>query len=249
METSLSLPSKQRLILVSFAYFCLHLAISTASATGVAVGVSLLRLLFQKVNLLSLQPSDNAYHFTAYLFNEPAILLTAWLCFYLSIRNRQVFEKAQVSKFKIIWIGLVGAVLGFGFLLLCSYLTHFIYGNVKNPLIEQFLSFSLIYKILFAGLGSFIAPICEELLFRRAVFGIFRQYNYIKLGVFFSSFLFALAHFAVFIKTGFLYFVGYFVAGLILAFIYHKTNSIITSIIAHILVNTASFGIYLYWFT
>lgn len=248
METSLSLPSKQRLILVSFAYFCLLLALSTASTFGVALGISILRLFFQRINLLSLQPSDNAYHFTAYLLNEPTILLTAWVCFYLSIRNREIFEKANVSKSNVVWNGIIGAVLAFGFLLLCSYLTHFVYGNVKDPLIEQFLSFSLTYKILFAGLGSIIAPVCEELLFRRALLGVFRQYDYIKLGMFCSSFLFALAHFAVFIKTGVLYFVGYFVAGIILAFIYHKTNSIMTSIIAHILVNAASFSIYLYWF-
>lgn len=225
------------------------IVLAIISIIAVSIIISLLRLLFQKINLLSFQPSDDAYYFLTYLFNEGALFLTAWLCLRFSIQNKQFLEKPTATNSKIILYGFIGAIIGLAISLTFNHLTQIVYGDLKDPILERFQSFSANYKILFAVLSSFIAPICEELLFQRALFGVFRQYDYFKSGIIFSSILFALLHFSIFAVMGVLYFVSFFIAGVILAVLYHKTSSILTSIITHVLINTTGFLLLFYWFT
>lgn len=198
---------------------------------------------------MNLQPSDDAFWLSAYFSAQLTFLLTAWLCFRLSIQNKRLFEKPATSESKIILYGFGGAALLFGLSFLVTYLTETVYGNLKDPVIERLLAFSPTYRILFAILGSSIAPICEEILFRRALFGVFRPYGYVTTDIIFSSIIFAVMHFSTFIVIGVFYFIFFIVAGLIFAVIYHKINSILTSILAHILINARSFLLYFYWFT
>lgn len=249
MDSLTVFPSRKKLFLVTFAYACLLLVLSTISAIFVTFSVSLLRLLFQKTNYLSLQPSDNAYDLIVLLFQQLMALLTAWLCVHFSIQNKQILEEPSLAKSRIILYGFTGAVLGLGTSISLNYLTQIFYGELNDPIMQEFRSYPLDYKIPFAVLGSFIAPICEELLFRRALFGVFRQYNYVKSGIIFSSILFSLLHFNTVFQMGIFYFIAIFVAGIILAFVYNKTNSVLTPIITHILVNSTSFLLYFYWFT
>ncbi|HEY0657394.1 MAG TPA: type II CAAX endopeptidase family protein [Pyrinomonadaceae bacterium] len=237
------------MFLITFAYFCLFVIFTIISTIIANSSISLLRLVFQKTNYLALQPSDDSYYLLALFFQEVMLLLTAWLCLRFSIQNKQFFEESSLEKSRIILYGFAGAVLAFGISVLLSYLTQIFYGKLNDPVIQSFQSFSLTHKILFASLGSFVAPICEEIFFRRALFGIFRQYNYINSGIAFSSILFTLLHFSSFSRMGVFYFIAILVAGIILAIVYNKTNSILTSIITHILVNTISFLLYFYWFT
>jgi membrane protease YdiL (CAAX protease family) len=250
MYYSVAPPSPKRLMLISSACLCLLMIFSILSMFVVAIAISVLRLIFQKLNFLNLQPSDENFWFSLFLFNDLALFLAIRICFRRSFKNQQFFEKSACKKFRIFLYGLIGAIVGFGLLFLFGYLTIIAYGEkVNDPVVTLFYYFSPIYRVLFAILGSLIAPVLEEIFFRRILFGLFRQHDYIKTGIIVSSLLFALAHFSTFIKMGVFYFIGYFFAGLILALIYHKTNTILTSIIAHVLINTTVFLMYFYWVT
>jgi len=93
---------------------------------------------------------------------------------------------------------------------------------------------------LFSGLESpawlilsvvIIAPIVEEIFFRGFLFQGFRQrYGWVA-GIAISSFIFAAAHLdpVAFIPT--------FILGAVLAYVYHRSNSVWPGIILHFLVN------------
>lgn len=75
------------------------------------------------------------------------------------------------------------------------------------------------------------APILEELVFRRVVFGsIIQTQNFWIAGII-SAIVFAAIH------MEFTHILIYAVSGLIFAFLYYKTKRLLTSIIAHMLLN------------
>jgi len=83
----------------------------------------------------------------------------------------------------------------------------------------------------FIVVGVIFAPIVEELFFRGFLFQGFRQkYGWGK-GILFSSAVFAVAHLdpVAIIPT--------FILGSLLAYMYHRTNSVWPGVILHILIN------------
>lgn len=75
------------------------------------------------------------------------------------------------------------------------------------------------------------APILEELIFRRVVFGSIIQTQNFWLAGIISAIVFAAIH------LEFTHLLIYAVSGLIFAFLYYKTKRLLTSIIAHMLLN------------
>ena len=85
--------------------------------------------------------------------------------------------------------------------------------------------------VWFILVGVIFAPFVEELFFRGFLFQGFRQkYGWIA-GAFLSSIIFGLAHLdlVAFIPTSIL--------GFLLAYMYHRSNSVWPGIILHVLVN------------
>lgn len=74
-------------------------------------------------------------------------------------------------------------------------------------------------------------PIMEELVFRRVIFGSLNQVTNFWIATAVSALVFALVHWE------FVHLLLYFTTGLVLAFLYQKTKSIIAPIIAHMLLN------------
>jgi membrane protease YdiL (CAAX protease family) len=84
----------------------------------------------------------------------------------------------------------------------------------------------------FIVVGAIFAPVIEEMFFRGFLFQGFRQkYGWGK-GILLSSAVFAAAHLdpAAFIPT--------FILGSLLAYLYHRTNSIWPGVILHVMINT-----------
>ncbi|MGM9949318.1 MAG: lysostaphin resistance A-like protein [Lysinibacillus sp.] len=79
---------------------------------------------------------------------------------------------------------------------------------------------------------AIIGPILEEFVFRRVVFGSFIQTQGFWLSAIISSVVFAAIHF------DFTHILLYTICGLIFAFLYYKTKRLLTSIVAHILLNS-----------
>lgn len=90
--------------------------------------------------------------------------------------------------------------------------------------IAEAVPFAIISIVLFG-------PILEELVFRRVLFGSLNQTTNFFFATAVSALVFALIHF------DFTHLLLYFTTGFILAFLYQKTKSIITPIIAHICLN------------
>lgn len=78
---------------------------------------------------------------------------------------------------------------------------------------------------------AIFAPILEELIFRRVIFGSLVQTTNFFIAGLVSAIVFALIHF------DFTHILLYAVSGFIFAFLYYKTKRILTSIIAHMLLN------------
>jgi membrane protease YdiL (CAAX protease family) len=78
---------------------------------------------------------------------------------------------------------------------------------------------------------AIFAPILEELIFRRVIFGSLVQTTNFFIAGSVSAIVFALIHF------DFSHILLYAVSGFIFAFLYFKTKRILTSIIAHMLLN------------
>ncbi|KGR77176.1 CPBP family intramembrane glutamic endopeptidase [Ureibacillus sinduriensis] len=77
----------------------------------------------------------------------------------------------------------------------------------------------------------FLGPFLEELVFRRVIFGsIVQTQNFWVAGII-SSIIFALIH------LDFTHIILYTISGFVFAFLYYKTHRILTSIIAHMLLN------------
>ncbi|HWI48544.1 MAG TPA: CPBP family intramembrane glutamic endopeptidase [Rummeliibacillus sp.] len=77
----------------------------------------------------------------------------------------------------------------------------------------------------------FIGPILEEFVFRRVIFGSLVQTTNFFVAALVSSIVFALIHLDL------PHIIIYAISGFIFAFLYHKTKRIITSIIAHMMLN------------
>ncbi|MGG0655873.1 CPBP family intramembrane glutamic endopeptidase [Rummeliibacillus pycnus] len=77
----------------------------------------------------------------------------------------------------------------------------------------------------------FIGPILEEIVFRRVIFGSLVQTTNFFVAALVSSIVFALIHLDL------PHIIIYAISGFIFAFLYHKTKRIITSIIAHMMLN------------
>ena len=77
----------------------------------------------------------------------------------------------------------------------------------------------------------FFGPILEELVFRRVLFGSLIQIYNFWISGFVSAIFFAAIHF------DFTHILLYTITGFVFAFLYHKTKRLLTSIIAHMLLN------------
>mgnify|MGYP000023507340 CR=1 FL=1 len=99
--------------------------------------------------------------------------------------------------------------------------------QVLNP--EEYGRMGLVYGIFS---GVILAPICEEIVFRGLLFNILKNRLGLCAGVLISSVIFASVHY-----YGVQDLFAVFVFGAVMAWLYHKTNSLIPGILCHALYN------------
>ncbi|MFC7063230.1 CPBP family intramembrane glutamic endopeptidase [Halobacillus seohaensis] len=85
---------------------------------------------------------------------------------------------------------------------------------------------------LFILLPVVFAPIMEEIIFRKVIFGTIHKKTNFFLAVLISALIFGAFHF------DFIHMLVYFSMGIVFAFLYVKTKSIITPIVAHMAMNS-----------
>ncbi len=96
---------------------------------------------------------------------------------------------------------------------------------------------TLLYMCFFTGL---FGPIVEEVLFRGFVYGLFKRYAGVFGGVVLSAAFFASIH------TNLASFFPIFCLGILLAYLYEKTGSLISSITVHVIHNSVSLMLLLF---
>ncbi len=86
-----------------------------------------------------------------------------------------------------------------------------------------------IYFLILLIVAGFFAPVIEEFFFRRMIHGFIKDKSNLYLGAITSSLVFAFVHPPFNPIT----FISYFLAGLVLVFLYEQRNNLYTPIMAH----------------
>ena len=177
--------------------------------------------------------------------SEKAAILTGWWSFIfgilsliiialLSLRDKSFFyvfsgEKASTSQ-AIGW-----GIIGFFMVLIGQIIGAYIEmklgieaGSENTASLVEIAKLAPVMIIVIAVIG----PILEEFVFRRVIFGSFFQVWGFWLSAIVSAIVFAAIHF------DFTHILLYTICGLIFAFLYYKTKRLLTSIVAHILLNS-----------
>ncbi len=157
-------------------------------------------------------------------------------CFWLIIRKIPTV-KPDITPMKpkfvqvLKWISISFTLL-FAFNLLTIVLTQIIsvfkLNDVVNPLEQMVASNSRFTVILF---GAIIAPILEELVFRKVFYDKTAQYGE-RVYIIISAFCFAMFH------VNFLQIFYAFSLGAMFAYVYAKTRNVLYIIILHIIINS-----------
>jgi membrane protease YdiL (CAAX protease family) len=174
-------------------------------------------------------------------FAQSAILILVQLVYLLPLLV--VFTYRRVNPLALGFGKFDWNILGIGCgLLIASYMIILIHNivlmllgvNTQGEQIMQLLD-ALESPVWFVLVGVVFAPMVEELFFRGFLFQGFRQKYSWMAGLLLSSGIFAAAHLdpVAFIPT--------FILGCLLAYMYHRSNSVWPGVILHMLVN--AFGL------
>ncbi|MFX3673328.1 MAG: lysostaphin resistance A-like protein [Paenisporosarcina sp.] len=166
-----------------------------------------------------------------------------WIFFSMSIatlisiailRADKPFLKNLKGKQSSIGVSIGWGVIGFFLVLFGQSIAAFIEGTLGisqgSENTKMFVTIAEAAPVAILSIAIF-APILEELIFRRVIFGSLVQTTNFFIAGLVSAVVFALIHF------DFTHILLYAVSGFIFAFLYYKTKRIITSIISHMLLN------------
>jgi len=143
----------------------------------------------------------------------------------------------RVPKWRDFKTGLLYYIGAIPVLLLSGVITKWISDYFHVPLLPQTPMIllkqetSLFFLIIACVFIVLIAPLCEELIFRGFIYPLFRNRLGLKWAMAASSALFAALHFS------FLAFLPIMVIGMLLAYLYESTGSLMSSICFHVINN------------
>lgn len=166
-------------------------------------------------------------------WNTIAWIIVLVLSIFLISRNKQFFhvfkEKAVPVSQAIMW-----GVIGFFLVLLAQSISVQIEVALGiapgSENTEAIMEITRVAPIMMVS-SVLLAPILEELIFRRIIFGsLIQKYNFF-ISTIISAFIFGLVH------MEFIHILIYTATGFVFSFLYYKTKRLMTSIIAHMLLN------------
>lgn len=160
--------------------------------------------------------------------------------YFIAIKPKKLFwEEVGLQRFpKTYW----GAIIGWTIVLIIgSILLSFVFellfqigtDNSKTESLQKKLS-AINFMVAFVS-AAIISPIYEEIFYRGFLYRWFRSKYGIFIGMFVSSFIFMIVHIPTFNSLPYT-----FLAGLIFAWTYEKTNSVYPAMIIHALFNGLS---------
>ena len=177
------------------------------------------------------------------IFNTTILDLCALFCivYFIKVKFRQGLSSLGLvlkGFFKSVYTGIVSyitliPVLFLAVLLVVLAASIFKYKPPTEPIIEMLFdekrSRLLAYMTFFVSIGG---PIVEEIFFRGFLYSAMKKVMNMKLAIFISAALFSLLH------TNVIGFLPILCLGALLAYVYEKTGSLISSITIHIIHNS-----------
>lgn len=152
------------------------------------------------------------------------------------LRDKDFFKKAFVGGKKastptaILW-GVLGFVMLFVAQTSAAAIEQYILGiKPGSQNTTQLSDIAATAPIIIISI-VLIGPILEELVFRRVIFASLNQTTNFFIAALVSAIIFGLIHFEL------EHILLYVATGFVLAFLYHKTQRLLTTIIAHVLLN------------
>lgn len=192
---------------------------------GISISISFLLTYLYLKNGFELDMIPNI------LLSEAMLIVPAF--FVLLFSKEKVTEVLRIRKIK--WstvFGVVGFTLASSPLItLVNLASQLFVDNTVSANSEQFLSLHPLLLIFFVGI---LAPVCEEVVFRGAIFSGYRKEGNIFKAILASGLLFGLLHMNINQAS------YAFVIGILLGFLVEATGSIFSSILFHILVNSTN---------
>ena len=216
--------------------------------------VLLTYILFQLSSTILLVPSIREF-FLGMIdapANEQGIVLFGWwtavtggiafvVCLLFISRNKQFFNVFKGQKASIS-VSIGWGIIGFFLVLLGqsigAQIESAIGVDMGSENTETIMMITRIAPIMIL-VTVFLGPILEELVFRRVVFGSLIQNQNFWIAGIISAIIFGIIH------MDFTHILLYTITGLIFAFLYYKTQRLLTSIIAHMMLN--GFVTYVQW--
>lgn len=161
-------------------------------------------------------------------------LVTLLIIFVLWRKNRDflnIYKGEKATTMQAIGWGVIGFFLVFLGQSIAAFIESVIGVPAGSENTAAFMEIAKVAPVMIIVI-ALIGPILEEFVFRRVIFGSLIQVQGFWISAIISGIIFAAIHF------DFTHILLYTVCGLIFAFLYHKTKSLLTSIVAHVLLNT-----------
>ncbi|KXH78541.1 CPBP family intramembrane glutamic endopeptidase [Sporosarcina sp. HYO08] len=144
---------------------------------------------------------------------------------------KNVFDGKAVSFWTSVLWGFIGFFLVMGAQILGAIIEQSIGIEPGSENTELVSDIAKVAPIMILPIALF-APILEEIVFRRAIFGgVYRKSNFWIAGVV-SAAIFAVVH------NDFEHIIIYLFSGLVFSYLYYRTKRLMTSMIAHLLLNS-----------
>lgn len=171
------------------------------------------------------------------LFSDMSLFIVLGLMYYKELKEgiiafKKNFNKLFETSFKYWLLGFIGMVVSN--LLIAILVPNAIAGNEES--VQSMIDVTPFIMLVCAGV---LAPIIEELTFRQAFKDVFKNG---KVFVLVSGIIFGLLHviFAYTSLLDFVYVIPYSILGISLAYMVYKTDNIVSSILMHIIHNSAT---------
>lgn len=177
-------------------------------------------------------------------FKNPDLLASGWWIFlsmaiatlitFLIIRKDKTFLKPLKGQKSTIWGAIGWGIIGFFLVFFGQGIAAYIELQLGvKPGSENTAQFIEIARSVPFAVFSIVifAPILEEIIFRRIIFGTLLPKTNFFVAAMVSAIVFGIIHFE------FTHILLYAVSGFIFAFIYYKTKRIMASIISHMMLN------------
>lgn len=191
----------------------------------ISIGISLLLTVLYVKSEFELDMIPNI------LLSEAMLIVPTF--FMLLFSKDKVKDVLSIRKMK--WrtfFGVIGFTMAASPLItLVNLVSQLFVENTVTASSEQFLSLHPLLLVFFVGV---LAPVCEEVVFRGAIFGGMKKEGNVFKAVLASGLLFGLLHMNINQAS------YAFVIGILLGFLVEATGSIFSSIMFHVLINASN---------